>query len=153
VTPLEVACFEALSAEHVAMHYAIRRAVFVEEQKIFTGSDADEHDVRAGVVHVLATRGEQPVGAVRLYPLDQHVGLWRGDRLAVLRPCRAYGVGAPLVRFAVARAGALGGSRMIARVQMPNVRFFERLGWLADGDSENYFGRTHQTMSIPLAKE
>lgn len=149
--PLEVVCFEALEAAHVAMHYAIRRAVFVDEQAIFTGSDIDEHDVQDGVVHVLATRGDQPVGAVRLYPLDPKRGLWQGDRLAVLRPCRAYGVGAPLVRFAVAQAAGRGGVQMTARVQMPNIRFFERLGWSKNGDSDAYLGRTHQTMSIVLA--
>lgn len=150
-TSLEVVCFEAHSAEDVAMHYAIRRAVFVEEQAIFADSDRDEHDAQIGAVHVLATRGDQPVGAVRLYPLDQKHGLWKGDRLAVLRPCRAYGVGAPLVRFAVACAGARGGTRMIARVQIANLRFFERLGWSTDGEIEDYLGRTHQTMSIALA--
>jgi putative N-acetyltransferase (TIGR04045 family) len=132
------------------MHYAIRRAVFVDEQEIFAGSDVDEHDAQDGVVHVLAMRGDRPVGAVRLYPIDQGRGLWKGDRLAVLRPCRAYGVGAPLVRFAVAQATARGGSQMIARVQMPNLRFFERLGWSKTGDAEDYLGRPHQTMSIPL---
>jgi putative N-acetyltransferase (TIGR04045 family) len=148
----EVVCFEALAAEQVAMHYSIRRAVFVEEQAIFAASDVDEHDAQRDVVHVLAMRGEQPVGAVRLYPIDQEHGIWKGDRLAVLRPCRTYGVGAPLVRFAVAQAAARGGSQMIARVQLPNLRFFERLGWSKDGDSEEYLGRSHQTMSIALAE-
>jgi putative N-acetyltransferase (TIGR04045 family) len=146
----EVRCFEAFDAEHVTMHYAIRRAVFVDEQAIFAGSDVDEHDAQNGVVLVLAMRGDQPVGAVRLYPVDEEHGLWKGDRLAVLRPCRAYGVGAPLVRFAVAHATACGGSQMIARVQMANVRFFERLGWSKEGDGEDYLGRSHQTMSIAL---
>jgi putative N-acetyltransferase (TIGR04045 family) len=149
--PQEVVCFEAFRGEQVAMHYAIRRAVFVEEQAIFAGSDVDEHDAQDGVVHVLAMRGDRPVGAVRLYPIDQEHGLWKGDRLAVLRSCRTYGVGAPLVRFAVAQATARGGSKMIARVQVPNLRFFARLGWSKDGDSEEYLGRSHQTMSIVLA--
>lgn len=146
----EVVCFEALEVEHVAMHYAIRRAVFVDEQAIFALSDIDEHDARNSVVHVLAMRGDHPVGAVRLYPVDAEEGLWKGDRLAVLRPCRAYGVGAPLVRFAVAQAAARGGRQMTARVQVPNLRFFERLGWSKNGDSEEYLGRSHQTMSIML---
>jgi putative N-acetyltransferase (TIGR04045 family) len=151
VPPQNVACFEALAAEQLAMHFAIRHAVFVDEQAIFAESDVDEHDAQDGVVHVLAMRGDLPVGAVRLYPVDEVRGVWKGDRLAVLRPCRAYGAGAPLVRFAVAQATARGGSKMIARVQMPNLRFFERLGWSKDGDSEEYLGRSHQTMSIELS--
>lgn len=39
---------------------------------------------------------------------------------------------------------------MVARVQLPNVRFFERLGWHADGPAEPYVGVIHQPMAIPL---
>ena len=39
---------------------------------------------------------------------------------------------------------------MVARVQLPNVRFFERLGWHADGPPEPYVGVMHQAMAIPL---
>ena len=83
------------------------------------------------------------VGAVRLYPLDAD-GLWKGDRLAVVPEARVRHVGALLVLFAVATAGALGGHRMVARVQLPNVRFFERLGWQVDGVPEPYVGVMHQ---------
>ena len=53
--------------------------------------------------------------------------------------------------FAVRTAGALGGVRMVAQVQVPNVRFFERLGWSRDGDAALYHGVMHQPMAIPLA--
>ncbi len=149
---VDVVCLEAVTAEQLAMHYEIRRAVFVEEQGIFADSDVDENDSREGAVHVLAIRGESPVGAVRLYPLDAGTGLWKGDRLAVLPRCRSYGVGAPLVRFAVAHARAHGGLRMVALIQLANVRFFERLGWRAYGDCADYFGRTHQPMEIGLRR-
>jgi putative N-acetyltransferase (TIGR04045 family) len=145
-----IVCVEALDDAQRAMHHRIRRAVFVDEQGIFAESDVDEHDARADVVRVLALRGDQPVGAVRLYVVDQRAGLWKGDRLAVLADCRTCGAGTPLVRFAVAYAGAHGGQRMVAHIQPPNVRFFERLGWSAYGTAEDYLGRTHQPMHIPL---
>lgn len=146
----EVICVEARSDELRGMHHRIRHAVFVEEQKIFSGSDIDEQDARHDVVRVLALSGGQPVGAVRLYPVDEHSQLWKGDRLAVLATRRASGAGAPLVRFAVAHAAAYGGRRMIARVQATNVRFFERLGWSPYGEAEEYLGLTHQPMDIAL---
>ena len=65
---------------------------------------------------------------MRFYPLDGD-GLWKGDRLAVLPAERASQLGAMLVRFAVRTAGELGGRLMVAQIQVPNVRFFERLGW------------------------
>jgi hypothetical protein len=33
---------------------------------------------------------------------------------------------------------------------MANVRFFQRLGWSAYRDAENYLGLTHQPMDIVL---
>lgn len=144
-----IICVEALEDEQRAMHQRIRHAVFVEEQAIFADTDIDDHDVRDDVVRVLALSGGEPVGAVRLYPVDQ-CGLWKGDRLAVLAARRTCGAGAPLVRFAVAHAAAHGGVRMIAHIQVANIRFFEHLGWSAHGDAEDYLGRTHQLMDIAL---
>jgi putative N-acetyltransferase (TIGR04045 family) len=146
-----IVCVEALDDRQRAEHHRIRRAVFVEEQGIFTDSDVDEHDARDDVVRLLALRGDQAVGAVRLYVIDRQAGLWKGDRLAVLADCRTCGAGGPLVRFAVAYAAAHGGRRMVAHIQAPNVRFFERLGWSAYRTTENYLGRTHQPMHIPLS--
>lgn len=138
----------ARSAQDVAAHHAVREAVFVHEQGIFSGHDRDEWD--PGALKVVAAVDGHVVGAVRLYPLDE-AGLWKGDRLAVLADARTVGVGAPLVRFAVATAGAAGGTRMVALIQKPNVPFFRRLGWSRQGDASEYRGATHQSMTIALA--
>jgi putative N-acetyltransferase (TIGR04045 family) len=133
-----------------AEHVRIRREVFVVEQGLFAADDADEHDDDPATVHVLGLVGGQPAGTVRLYPLEEP-GLWKGDRLAVRRAYRRSGIGAPLVRFAVALAGARGGTRMVASVQAVNCAFFVRLGWTPTGDVFNLLGVPHQPMSIPLA--
>jgi len=146
----DVRCVEVCSDEQRDLHHRIRHAVFVEEQEIFAESDIDAYDARDDVVRVLALRGDHAVGAVRLYQLDERIGLWKGDRLAVLADCRNCSAGAPLVRFAVAHARAHGGRRMIAHVQVANVRFFEHLGWSAYGDVEEYLGLAHQPMHIAL---
>lgn len=138
----------ARSPEDVAAHHAVRQAVFVGEQGIFVDHDRDAWD--EGAVKVVASIAGRVVGAVRLYPLDE-AGLWKGDRLAVLADARTVGVGAPLVRFAVATAGEAGGTRMIALIQKPNVAFFRRLGWSRQGEPGEYRGATHQPMAIALA--
>jgi putative N-acetyltransferase (TIGR04045 family) len=138
----------ARDEDDVAAHHRIRRAVFVEEQGIFADDDRDAWDDDA--VKVVAELGGRIVGAVRLYPLDE-AGLWKGDRLAVLRKARPLRVGAPLVRFAVATAGERGGSRMIALIQLRNVPFFRSLGWTALGAESDYRGTTHQEMTIALS--
>lgn len=134
-----------------AEHARIRREVFVAEQGLFAGDDTDPHDDDPATVHVLGLVDGQPAGAVRLYPLPEP-GLWKGDRLAVLREHRRAGIGGPLVRFAVATAAARGGTRMVASVQAVNCAFFVRLGWAPVGDVFDLLGLPHQAMSIPLGR-
>ncbi|MGH2969980.1 MAG: MSMEG_0567/Sll0786 family nitrogen starvation N-acetyltransferase [Solirubrobacteraceae bacterium] len=140
-----------MDAGELAAHFDIRRRVFVELQGLFDSSDRDDRDVRGDTLHVVGLVDGAVVGAVRLYRLDAH-GRWKGDRLAVLPEARVRHVGAMLVRFAVATASELDGREMVARVQLPNVRFFERLGWRADGPPAPYLGVMHQPMAIPLAR-
>jgi putative N-acetyltransferase (TIGR04045 family) len=145
-----LACRPADGPAELAAHHAIRRAVFVAEQGIFTGDDRDEHDEDPATVHVLGLVHGQPAGTVRLYPLTGT--LWKGDRLAVLPEHRRSHIGGPLVRLAVALAGERGGSRMEALVQIPNVRFFVHLGWSPVGDPADHLGVLHQRMTIPLVQ-
>lgn len=146
---LPASCRLATTPEELELHHAIRHRVFVEEQGFFRGTDRDEHDDHPETLHVLGLCGRVASGAVRLYPLDE-TGLWKGDRLAVVRAFRRRRVGAPLVRFAVRTAAERGGSRMIAHVQVSNVPFFERLGWVPQGEPTEYVGHPHQVMAIEL---
>lgn len=146
-----LACAVARAPAELEGHFAIRRAVFVEAQRIFEDDDRDGRDDDGATQHAVALAGDEVVGAVRFYPLDGD-GLWKGDRLAVLPARRATQLGAMLVRFAVRTAGELGGRRMVAQIQVPNVRFFERLGWRFDGDAAPMFGVTHQPMTIDLRR-
>jgi putative N-acetyltransferase (TIGR04045 family) len=144
----EILCRPVADPEETAVHHRIRHEVFVLEQGVFAGSDRDAHDSFASTVKVLAWAGDEPGGAVRLYPLEP--GTWQGDRLAVLAPFRAWNLGGSLVRFAVDTAARLGGVEMVAHVQLSNVRFFERLGWRRRGGAEVYVGLPHQPMAIDL---
>jgi putative N-acetyltransferase (TIGR04045 family) len=132
----------------VAAHHAVRRAVFVDEQEMFAADDHDERDALRSTLHAIGIAAERVAGAVRLYPLGG--GDWKGDRLAVLPEARHGSLGARLVRFAVATAEARGGARMVAMIQVPNVAFFESLGWQRDGGVVAFHGRPHQPMAIPF---
>jgi putative N-acetyltransferase (TIGR04045 family) len=133
----------------LAEHHRIREEVFVREQGLFQGSDRDGRDDDAGTIKVLGLRDGVPGGAVRLYRLGA-AGHWQGDRLAVLSGSRGHGLGAPLVRFAVATAAAAGGRLMTAHIQPRNVSFFEHLGWTIAGEGEIYVGVPHVPMAIDL---
>ena len=149
-TASALACRLAEGPVELAAHHAVRHRVFVVDQRLFAGSDRDERDVSPGTLHAVGVDAAGiVVGAVRLYPLDGD-GLWQGDRLAVLPEARVRHLGAMLVRFAVLTAGERGGHTMVARIQLPNVRYFEQLGWHADGPPGPYHGVMHQPMAIPL---
>lgn len=148
-TPATEWCRVAEEVVDRTLHHAIRRAVFVDEQRLFRGSDQDIWDDDPLTLHVVGMVGDRHAGTVRLYPLGD--GLWKGDRLAVLADHRSGHLGAQLVRFAVATAGARGGTRMTATVQQPNEVFFRRLGWSRAAEPELYLGRPHVTMEIPLS--
>ena len=146
-------CRIAATPAELDVHHRIRHEVFVLEQGLFDGSDLDRHDSAPDVVHVLGLCDGQAVGTVRLFPLDVSAGLWQGDRLAVLPAFRVHNLGRPLVRFAVATAAERGGRLMLAHVQVPNVAFFERIGWHKHGDVEIYVGVVHQPMAIDLVRD
>ena len=145
-----LACRLVETTDELAAHHAVRHRVFVLDQRLFAGTDRDERDSLPETLHVLGVDSGAVVGAVRLYPLDED-GLWQGDRLAVLPVARVRHLGALLVRFAVATGGERGGHTMVARIQLPNVRFFEHLGWHPDGPAGVFHGVMHQPMAIPLA--
>ncbi|HEX5621027.1 MAG TPA: MSMEG_0567/Sll0786 family nitrogen starvation N-acetyltransferase [Solirubrobacteraceae bacterium] len=149
-TTASAVCRLADGPDELEAHFAVRRRVFVHDQALFAVTDKDELDWTAGTLHVVGVADGVVVGAVRLYPVDAD-GLWKGDRLGVLPEARVRRLGAELVRFAVATAGEHGGHTMVAQIQLPNVRFFEHLGWHADGPPAPYHGVMHQPMAIPLA--
>ena len=141
-------CRLAETDRELAAHHFVRHQIFVVDQRLFVGNDRDERDLAPETLHAIGLDEGAIVGAVRLYPTA--AGYWQGDRLAVLPQARVRHLGAQLVRFAVATAGERGGHTMVARIQLPNVRFFEQLGWHADGQPGPYHGVTHQPMAIPL---
>lgn len=145
------------SPEELSAHFRVRHLVFVKEQNLFhngrggTGDDRDAHDRDPETIHVVGLADGVIGGTVRLYPLPGGTGRWKGDRLAVLPEHRRHGLGAPLVRFAVAEAGARGGREMEAYIQPANVAFFEWLGWQPVGGIVRYAGIGHQRMLIGLS--
>ena len=150
--PLGLACRAVTAPDERNAHFRIRHQVFVVEQGLFlsAGGDRDVHDDDPATIHVVGLANGVFCGTVRLYPIPAVAGRWKGDRLAVLTGHRHQGLGAPLVRFAVAQAALHGGLEMEAYIQPANVTFFEWLGWRQTGGLVNYAGIPHQRMLIVL---
>jgi putative N-acetyltransferase (TIGR04045 family) len=150
----DLSCRAVATPEELAAHLRIRQQVFVREQGLFRAAgpvgDRDAHDADPATIHVIGLADGVICGTVRLYPVPGVPGRWKGDRLAVLADHRHQGLGAPLVRFAVAAAACRGGQEMEAYIQPANVTFFEWLGWRRAGALVDYAAVPHQRMLTAL---
>ncbi len=151
-TPSLLRCALVAGPDDAAVHHRIRHEVFVTEQAVFADDDLDDLDGHPGTLKALGFCDGVAAGTVRLFPTSVDGTEWQGDRLAVLAAYRQRHLGGPLVDFAVRTAAQRGGHRMTAHIQLPNVRFFESLGWAPAGAVETYVGLPHQPMTIDVRR-
>ena len=162
VPGLVLSCRLARTEAERQGYFALRRAIFCDEQRLFVDHDRDACDGWAYPVICLAERagggatagagiddgGPRVVGVVRIW--EEEPGVWWGGRLGVDPRFRTEGsVGRRLVQTAVGTARAWGATRFRATVQRPNVPFFRRLRWRSVGELE-LFAQPHHLMEADL---
>jgi len=134
-------------------YFALRRAIFCDEQRLFSPHDRDAVDEHAiPIVCLVSQAGSPPrvVGVVRIW--EEATGDWWGGRLGVEPEFRTVGaVGRWLIQTAVGTARAWGAWRFRATVQRPNVTFFRRLHWQSRGELE-LLGQPHHLMEANLER-
>jgi predicted GNAT family N-acyltransferase/SAM-dependent methyltransferase len=108
--------------------FAIRRAVFVEEQGVPLTAEFDEHDRACG--HLLARAEGQPVGTLRWRAVGDRVKV---ERVAVLPPFRGGGIGGALLRTILARLEEEGVATTFLHAQLQAERFYAGFGFAAEG--------------------
>ncbi len=121
----------------------IREQVFIREQGVPVALEWDEHD--AECVHALALMGQRPVGCARLLP-DGHVG-----RMAVMADMRRRRIGSDLLQALMTEAGRRGMRVLRLHAQMHALPFYERAGFVAEGDPFDEAGIAHRLMFCTLA--
>ncbi|HMU66139.1 MAG TPA: GNAT family N-acetyltransferase [Cellvibrionaceae bacterium] len=136
-------------------YFALRKAVFAQEQKILPDNEQDGQDFRAIAIVALASSCgvvDDVVGAVRIYPVeDDFDALWFGGRLCVARAYRGHqAIGKSLINEAVSRAIDLGCTRFLANVQPQNEAYFQSVHWQTLGAIE-VAGRPHVRMQADLS--
>lgn len=118
---------------------AVRRAVFIEEQGVPEALEWDGAD--AASVHALAQDATgAAIGTARLLP-DGRVG-----RMAVLPPWRGRGVGGALLAALLAEAQRRGLSPVRIHAQVHAVPFYERFGFVREGEVFMEAGIPHVEM-------
>ena len=137
----------ALSPQHIEAYFLLRQQIFCQEQGIFKTSDRDEYDSIAYPI-VAINNNNQVVGVVRIYETKPR--LWYGGRLGVHpKYRRGWTIGKGSIEKAVTTANAWGCDRFLATVQLPNVRFFQRLHWNSI-EEINICDRPHHLMEADL---
>jgi ElaA protein len=134
----------------IAACLALRRAVFIEEQGV---SEADEQDGRdSAAIHLLARLDGRPVGTARLLVIPGPAGgTGKIGRVCVLPEARGAGIGAALVRAAVAEFRAMPGiARVTLGSQLHAAGFYQRLGFAAEGAVYRDAGIDHRDMVLLL---
>jgi predicted GNAT family N-acyltransferase len=101
----EIEIVEVRSAERLEQAFAIRRAVFVQEQRVSEALEIDGRDDQAR--HLLAYCNGEPIGTLRLRWLDGG-RVAKIERVAVLPRGRGAGIGHALMDRALALADAAG---------------------------------------------
>jgi predicted GNAT family N-acyltransferase len=122
--------------------HAIRRAVFVVEKGIPPGIEFDGDRMTQSV---LAFVGRVPVGTARIvldFP-DLRLG-----RVAVLERWRGLGIGRALVEACVAFARKRLARSVVLHSQSSVVPFYEKLGFVVEGDEYLEAGIPHRTMRM-----
>ena len=141
----EIICRPVKNREELLVSFALRKEVFVEEQKLFKRTDRDRHDKHA--IHIIALYNNKIVGTVRVH--RDKADIWYGSRLAVLKRFRGK-AGKILIQKAVEVVKENGAKQFMAHIQKRNVPLFKRLKWKPVGQIITYHNELHQLMEAKL---
>ncbi|WP_448287349.1 MSMEG_0567/Sll0786 family nitrogen starvation N-acetyltransferase [Phormidesmis priestleyi] len=142
----------AITPSEISAYFALRRAIFVVEQSLFSESNVDEIDAISHPIIALSPipNAISPIlGIVRIY--EPKPRLWYGGRLGVHPDYRRVGrIGKGLIHKAVTTANTWGCEKFLATVHLQNVRFFQRLHWNSLEEITVY-GLPHHLMEADLS--
>ena len=130
----------------IALCRQLRRVVFIEEQGVSQEDEVDGLDPVA--IHLLARDGDHPVGTARML-VKGPVG--KIGRVCVLAQARGTGLGAALIRACLDELRKVPGvSEALLGAQTHALGFYEKLGFVAEGDEFIDAGIPHYDMRRPL---
>ena len=130
----------------IAICRQLRRVVFIDEQGVSEADEVDDLDDQA--IHLLAMDAGRPVGSARLMIFGDTGKI---GRVCVLKDARGTGLGAALIRAAIAEFRSHPGvTRAKLGAQTHALGFYERLGFAATGPEFIDAGIAHRDMVLML---
>lgn len=125
--------------------YAIRRQVFIEEQNVPEKLEMDAYDEAPSTQHfLLCAQDGCALGTARVRPYDAHTA--KVERVAVLAEARGTGGGRMLMEAVQNAAEKAGCRRLKLAAQVHARKFYEQLGFEAQGDTYYEAGILHIDM-------
>ena len=128
--------------------FAVRRAVFIEEQDVPEELELDGND-EAATQFVTYDDG-RPVGTARLREDDETTV--KAERVAVLSDERSRGIGRRLMEAVEAHTVDAGYEAVVLHAQVPVVGFYEKLGYATTSDVFEDAGIPHREMRKGLSE-
>lgn len=121
--------------------FALRREVFVWEQKVPEAEENDADDLTA--THFVAIVAGEVVGTLRLIDKPEHVKI---GRVAVRQAFRGQGIARRLMTAAMEHARTSGRDRFYLMAQSDKLGMYEKLGFAAFGPEFLDGGMPHRAM-------
>lgn len=129
-------------ASHQRQLRAVRTPVFIEEQAVTPEFEWD--DIDATAVHLLATLDHEPIACLRIIEYKK-IG-----RMAVLKNYRGRGLGAALLREAVAICKKQGSKSVYLSAQTHAIEFYRKAGFKQISDEYCDVDIPHVDMQLDL---
>lgn len=111
--------------------FAIRRSVFMEEQKISEAEEFDGIDETCGH-YVVYNEEDRPVSTGRLIKMDDNV--YQIGRVATLKQHRHKGYAEFLMLSLIEKARSLGAREIVLLAQLTAEKFYEKCGFQVESD-------------------
>jgi predicted GNAT family N-acyltransferase len=121
--------------------FALRREVFVWEQKVPEEEENDADDLTA--THFVAIADGEVVGTLRLIDKPEHVKI---GRVAVRQAFRGQGIAKQLIENAMEYARTKGRDRFYLTAQSDKLSMYQKLGFAAFGPEFIDGGMPHRAM-------
>lgn len=121
--------------------FALRKEVFVWEQKVPAEEELDSYDLTA--THYVAVAEGNVVATLRLIEQPEHIKI---GRVAVHQAWRGKGVARKLIEKAMADAREKGHERFYLTAQSDKLGLYEKLGFVAFGPEFMDGGMPHRAM-------
>lgn len=142
-----IAIEEAVDPAGRALCLQIRREVFVEEQGVSVAEEVDGLDDQCR--HYLLRIDGRAIGAARVKPSGDALKI---QRVAIRKSARGSGLGAALMRKIIASAAVdQPGADLVLGAQTEAIGFYEKLGFVVEGDEYMDAGIPHRDMRLTPA--